>query len=55
MVVYMIDLQREICKPVLKLDFKVHGIMESHLGPYTERIDLLFELFFVKEIRRVIE
>jgi hypothetical protein len=25
------------------------------LGPYTERIDLCFEPFFVKEIRRVIE
>jgi hypothetical protein len=25
----MIDLWREICKPVLKLDFSAHGIMES--------------------------
>jgi hypothetical protein len=25
----MIDLSREICKPVLKLDFTVHDIMES--------------------------
>ncbi len=25
------------------------------LGPYTERIDLWFEQFFVKEIRHVIE
>jgi hypothetical protein len=27
--VYIIDLQREICKPVVKLDFTAHGIMES--------------------------
>jgi hypothetical protein len=27
--VYMSDLYREICKPVLKLDFTAHGIMES--------------------------
>jgi hypothetical protein len=27
--VYVIDLQREIYKPVLKLDFTPHGIMES--------------------------
>ncbi len=27
--VYMFDLQREICKPVLKLDFMAHGKMES--------------------------
>ncbi len=27
--VYMIDLSREICKPVLKLDFAPHGLMES--------------------------
>jgi hypothetical protein len=27
--VYMIDLQREICKPVLKLDLTAHGILES--------------------------
>jgi hypothetical protein len=26
---YMIDLYRDICKPVLKLDFTVHGIMEA--------------------------
>jgi hypothetical protein len=25
----MIDLSREICKQVLKLDFTAHGIMES--------------------------
>ncbi len=27
--VYMTDLKREVCKSVLKLDFAVHGIMES--------------------------
>jgi hypothetical protein len=25
----MIDIEREICKPILKLDFKSHGIIES--------------------------
>jgi hypothetical protein len=25
----MIDLSRKICKPVLKLDFTAHGLMES--------------------------
>ncbi len=36
--------------PVL---FGTHAV--SMLGPYTEIIDLSFEPFFVKEIRRVIE
>jgi hypothetical protein len=29
MEVYMIDLRREICKPIIKLDFTAHDIMES--------------------------
>ncbi len=31
----MIDLQREICKPALKLDFTAHSMMESlsEFGP----------------------
>jgi hypothetical protein len=32
-----------------------HSHHIEDLGPYTERIDLCFEPFFVKEIRRVIE
>jgi hypothetical protein len=40
MEVYMVDLQREICKPVPKLDFSAHSIMKSlsefRLGVYTE-------------------
>jgi hypothetical protein len=27
--VYMIDLYRDICRPVLKLDLTAHGIVES--------------------------
>jgi hypothetical protein len=27
--VYMVDLLEEICKPVLKLDFTAHGVIES--------------------------
>jgi hypothetical protein len=36
----MIDILREICKPVLKQDFTAHGIIESPLefGPWTEII-----------------
>ncbi len=32
----MIDLQREICKPALKLDFTAHSTMESlsEFGPW---------------------
>jgi hypothetical protein len=37
--VYMLDLLREICKPVLKLDFTAHGKMES-LSEYGPRLFL---------------
>ncbi len=33
----------------------VPGFIQDKQASYTERIDLLFKLFFVKEIRRVIE
>jgi hypothetical protein len=47
-------------------DLKSHSTMDTYmafllicrarsLGPYTERIDLCFETFFAKEIRRVNE
>jgi len=35
--------------------FTKYSISGSIRGPYTERIELWFEQFFVKEIRRVIE
>jgi hypothetical protein len=40
--VYMSDLYREICKPVLKLDFTAHGIMESlsELGKFFYKLSI---------------
>jgi hypothetical protein len=40
MEVYMIDLSKEICKQVLKLDFTAHGLLEplSEFQPRTDQI-----------------
>ncbi len=41
---------------ILHLEFDILYLPSSLVkGPYTERINLWFEPFFVKEIRRVIE
>jgi hypothetical protein len=38
----MIDLRREICKPVLKLDFSAHCIMESSQNRDSDKMYCIF-------------
>ncbi len=51
----MTDLSREICKPVLKLDFAAHGLIESlsefQLGTYLGKGRLYFSFIFLTKTK----